>query len=159
MRNKIIMLACLFVIVISIVCSYRLLSNYHEEHKFDENIIESRKSLEPCSILNAAIERKKWDELALTDNFKNKYKTRDDIIPNRKKYTVFSCGYNFVDGRRCISISADKPGSIFDLYGANSITDYFYFDYKLDEKGYLDDITLVKTEKVYTLTGNLVENE
>lgn len=157
MKNIIKVILCIAIIIFSLGMSFVLLAKHHEEHQYDENKIAVKRVYDPSSVLHAAIERKNWDNLALSENFKNKYKTRNDIIPDRSKYTVFSEGYDYVGDKRCIMIVADTPDSIFDPYGERSVTTYFYFDYILNSNNEIDDIVLVKTEKVNSMSGKVVE--
>lgn len=159
MKRQIKIILCIAVIVCSCVCSYVLLARNHEQRQYDSNKMEIRKCYEPNLILLGSVTGDNWDNLALSDSFRNKYKTKGDIIPNIDTYAAFRNGYANIDGKECIVIIADTPNSIFDLLGVNKVETYFYFDYKLTENNEIDDIQLVKIENVNALSGKEIKSE
>lgn len=153
MKKMMKIIICVLVIILSLTTSYIILAKHHNEHQYDINKIEARKCYEPNLVLEAAIERKNWNGLALSENFRNKFKTRENIIPNISKYTSFSAGYSDLDGKRCIVIPADVADTIFDFWGGNKVTTLFYFDYVLNANNEIDDVVLLKTSQINSMTG------
>ena len=100
-----------------------------------------------------------WDDLFLSNNFKNKFKNRRGIIENIDDYDNISGFYSYDNGVKYLAIYADKKKTFFDFFNQDydDISTEFYFDYKIDDKGWLDDVDLIKKIDIYTSTGLPVE--
>lgn len=139
-------------IIIVLISSYFILKIHYENHRYDMNQIASRQTYDYSSILRGVFEKKDWSELQLSENFKNKYKTKYDITENAGKFVSYDNGSTYENGEELLIISYDKI-PIFDFDGTKSITTWFYFKYKVNDEKLLDDVELVRTEKTDTLTG------
>ena len=100
-----------------------------------------------------------WDDLFLSNNFKNKFKNRRGIIENIDDYDNISGFYSYDNGVKYLAIYADKKKTFLDFFNQDydDISTEFYFDYKIDDKGWLDDVDLIKKIDIYTSTGLPVE--
>ena len=100
-----------------------------------------------------------WDDLFLSNNFKNKFKNRRGIIENIDDYDNISGFYSYDNGIKYLAIYADKKKTFLDFFNQDydDISTEFYFDYKIDDKGWLDDVDLIKKIDIYTSTGLPVE--
>lgn len=153
MKSIITKIFIIFMIIVFCFSSYAILEEHHEKMKFDINKISGRPCLDPSSVLRGALSRNNWNELQLSQKFREKYKSKYDIIPSINDYGRIGNGYDVYKGKRVLMIDADSKGSFFDLKGENIVTTIFYFDYKITDDNLLDDITLLGSKKVDGVIG------
>lgn len=149
-----------FVIIVCIavffICSYFLLRQHYENHKFDVNRIVGHEVYDYSSILRCVFESKNWNNLSLSENFRNKYKTKFDIVDNPGRFVSYSNGVIVENDEELLIISYDES-SLFDLDGSDTTTTLMYFKYKADNNKLLDDVELVRVEKADAMTGKKIE--
>lgn len=148
------------------VRSMKSLKSRHKENitnSFKELLIQDEEDIDTIGeILLLAIENDvKWDDLNLSDNFKNKFKNGRGILPDKNEYEMFDVGYDsdFAEyNRYTVWIRGDKYENIFNTlrYGEPVSTE-FIFEYKIDENNLLDDVKLIRRKDVYSLTGERVD--
>ena len=98
-----------------------------------------------------------WENLPLSQHFKNKYSHSKDIINNINKYEkTFAVG---VDGDYIIPnvmiLYADKK----NLINSDLVSTRFYFKYILNDKNELDDIELIRQVDVDSTTGKRLDGK
>ena len=157
-------LILLIIVVLSSFIFFKVNKYFHSEKYEIEKGYNMKLTKENSKKLNVfknillAIENYvSFDDLAVSDNFKKKYKNGNDIIPNKNQYSDFSTGYMTENGKHIISIFADKKETLIDIIKDNEpITTMFYFEYKIDDEGLLDDLILVDSYDVYSITGEKI---
>ena len=101
-----------------------------------------------------------WDNVFMTDHFKEKYKNRRQIIPNINKYSRISGGWDHeLESNNIAYIHALNKRNIIQIITGDrkTITDEYYFECFVDENGYLDDIKLLKHQVVDSATRESIE--
>lgn len=144
-----------FFILIFTICTYFLLKNHYEKHKYDLNKISIRKTTDYSSVLRGCFENKKWDTLPLSENFRRKYKTKFDITEYAKDFVRYGDGYKIENGEELINIGYQKE-FLFDFDDSKGYQVDMYFRYKVTENGLLDDVEFVKMKKSDKTTGRLI---
>ena len=99
-----------------------------------------------------------WDNLFLSENFKEKYKNRRNILEDVNRIGALSCGVSQEYGDDVVLIFAEKKNSIFDRDESDDITTLYYFKYILDDIGEIDDIEIIDKYDVYTIDGMPVDS-
>jgi hypothetical protein len=99
-----------------------------------------------------------WDNLFLSEHFKQKYKNRNNILDDVNDIIRVRRGRSDKYGENVIVIFADRRGSFIDTDETDDITTNYYFRYILDDRGEVDDLILLEKEDVYTTTGTPVTN-
>lgn len=98
-----------------------------------------------------------WDYLFLTDNFKNKFKKRENILHDIDVLEDMSVceGYEYNYEGKVIGISGYKKKNLLEMINPNYIGIYrvYFFKYQVDENGYLDDVELVGQQDFDAETG------
>ena len=145
----------LLFVFIFVITSYFLLNNHYEKHRYDLNKNSLRRTTDYSSVLCGCFESKKWDALPLSDNFRNKYKTKFDITENAKSFVMYENGYKTENGEELIIIGYLKE-FLFDFDDSKGYRVNMYFRYKTTENGLLDDVEFVKMEKLDKTTGKLI---
>ena len=101
-----------------------------------------------------------WDNLFLSDNFKNKYKNRKNIINDIDRASLLGGGrdYSYEDKYVAVVRALNKR-SIKDILTNNheTITDEYYFECFTNGDGYLDDIKLIEHNVVDSATEIPIE--
>ena len=153
--NKTSKIIILFFVFIFITTSYFLLKNHYEKHKYDLNKTSIRKTTDYSSVLRGCFESKQWDTLPLSDNFRNKYKTKYDITEYAKDFVRYDNGYKTENDEELIIIGYQKE-YLFDFDDSKGYQLDMYFRYKVTEDGLLDDVEFVRKEKRNKTTGKLI---
>lgn len=156
-KNKFMKKFNLIMLAIFCIALYFILREHHEKNVFNTGNLVVGSFIDPTSVLCGALERNNWDELQLSENFKEKFKNKRGIISNVDDYSSFESGHDYINGERVAAIFADSKGSIFDWNGENVITTEFIIDYKITDDNLLDDITIIDIKKYNSLTGEIVE--
>lgn len=97
-----------------------------------------------------------WNNLFLTDKFKNKFRNRQDVIKDINDYKDITGGYDYDEfNRKVVVIFATKKKNIVEIFNTQDedITTEFYFDFQTDQDGWIDDLTLLKRIDVDSTTG------
>ena len=128
-----------------------------ETRKFNM-LISGSVGIDPeMELLQALQWYRNWDHLFLTDNFKNKFKKRQNILHDVDKLGNMSLveGYEFDSEKEIIGISGFKRKTVFEMLNPDYIEIYstYYFRYKVDDNGYLDDVELVGQQDFDAETG------
>ena len=144
-------------VFIFMLSSYFLLKGHYEQHKFDINKVSSRKTTDLGSALRGCFEEKNWDNLPLSDNFRNKYKTKFDITEYAGKFVSYSNGSIYENGEELFIIDYQKE-FLFDFNDTKGYQIDLYFRYKTTEDGLLDDVEFVRMEKRDKMTGRIIED-
>lgn len=159
----------IFILAISLIVGLLLLNGLmmYVLYKYGGTDIETRKfnmlisglkTIYPEGELAYALQwYGNWDNIFLTENFKKKYKNRKGILLDVNKYENI-CGfmeYDYIPGEKLIGISLDKKINIIETVDPDfvAITRDYYFRYKVDDNGYLDDIELVGQQDFDAETG------
>lgn len=125
--------------------------------------ITSLNELDPSLIagdIDAALSNyTNWDNLFLSEHFKEKYKNRRNILDDADNITNISSGLDYKYGDDVVIIFAEKKGSIFDTDESDDITTEYYFRYVLNEAGEIDDLILLKKRDTYTMSGEPVDED
>ena len=127
-----------------------------ETRKFNM-IISGTESINPeIELLHALEWYGNWDKLFLTDNFKRKFGNRKNImnIDNLENHSAF-LETSYIDGEILIGICGDVKKNIFEILDPNftNVSRDYYFRYKVDDNGYLDDVELVGQQDFDAETG------
>ena len=144
----------IFLILIFVVYSYFLLKGHYEEHKFDANKISTRRTYDYGSTLCLAFERRNWNSLFLSENFRKKYKTKFDITKYAGRFVSYDGGSTTENGEELIIIIYLKE-SLLDFDDSESVRHYLYFRYTATDDGLLDDVEFVRMEKSDPTTGKI----
>ncbi len=104
----------------------------------------------------ALYEDTNWDNLFLSENFKKKYKDRNEILDDVENIVNISSGTAYEYGDNAVVIYAEKKSDINDTDESDDITTEYYFRYILDEAGEVDDLILLKKQDIYTINGEIV---
>ena len=139
------------------ITSYFLLKSHYEQHKFDINKVSSRKTTDLGSALRGCFEEKNWDNLPLSDNFRNKYKTKFDITEYAGRFVRYSNGSIYENGEELFIIDYQKE-FLFDFNDTKGYQIDLYFRYKTTDDGLLDDVEFVRMEKRDKMTGRIIED-
>ena len=171
------MSALIFIVVVFLLGSIflyvgnHLLNRYsvpQKQERLDnlkaEYSITDLNELDPSLIsgeIDAALSKyTNWDNLFLSEHFKEKYKSRKNILEDADNIANISSGLDSEYGNDVVIIFAEKKSSIFDTDESDNITTEYYFRYVLNEAGEIDDLILLKKTDTYTLSGEPVdENE
>lgn len=95
-----------------------------------------------------------WDKLALSNNFKNKYKKSKDIIPDIEKCEDIDVGFSRMDNsKNTILVFGQKRASFDTLFTGKNITTEYTFEYIIDKDNKIDDLILLKEVDVDSMTG------
>ncbi|MBO4373876.1 MAG: hypothetical protein J5829_02105 [Lachnospiraceae bacterium] len=160
----------LFVLAILLIVAHIMLNKYSVPQKE-----ERLKNLEEClgiddltnlpdsyiaNDIEAALSKyTNWDNLFLSENFKNKYKNRKNILENVERITRVTSGISYISGEPVVIIFAENKRSIFDRDESDCKTTEYYFKYLLNEEGEIDDLILLEKRDVYTINGEPVRSE
>ena len=128
-----------------------------ETRKFNM-LISGMKEINPDSELPYALQwYGNWDNMFLTENFKKKFKNRKGILKNVNSLENISgyIDYEYKFGETLIGISGFKRKNLLEMLDPDyiEIDKVYYFRYKVDENGYLDDVELVGQQDFDALTG------
>ena len=143
-------------ILIFLVASYFLLKGHHEQHRFDANKIEARRTDDYISTLRCFFEGWKVERLPLSENFRKKYKSKFDITEHAGRFVRYGAGSVLENGEKLILISYDTQ-SLLDFDDSESVQHDLYFKYKTTDDGLLDDVEFVRMEKRNPMSGRLIE--
>ena len=128
-----------------------------ETRKFNM-LISGVNTISPPGELSYALQwYSNWDNIFLSDNFKKKFKKRKGIIKNISELNNISGFFdrNYIPGTKLIGVYGTVKKSIIDILNINyiEIDRAYYFRYKVDDNGYLDDIELVGQQDFDAETG------
>lgn len=98
-----------------------------------------------------------WNELALSDKFKNKYHDWHNLIDERDKYYSLMPYSENINGKEIAAIFADTYGPVIETSSYSPIAYIYYYEYIVNENNELDDINLIKKVKVDATTENVIE--
>ena len=98
-----------------------------------------------------------WDNLFLSEHFKEKYKNRRNILDDVNNIANVRSGLEYENGEYVVIIFAEKKHSIFDTDDSDDITTEYYFKYVLNDMGEIDDLILLNKQDVYTINGEPVD--
>ena len=155
--NKGIKIISVLFIMIFMVCSYFLLKSHYEQHRYDINKLSYRKTTDYGSVLRGCFESNNWNNLPLSKNFREKYKTKFDITEFAGNFVGYDDGLTRENGEKLIIIGYLKE-ALFDFSDTKSVQYDLYFKYKVDEEGLLDDVEFVRVEKRDPMTGRIIES-
>ena len=167
-KISVIILAALLVAVIAMVLINHILSKYSVPSK-EERIYNLRvysgitdlTQLDSSYIshdINIALSKyTNWDNLFLSEHFKEKYKNRKNILDDVDNIANIRSGLYYEYGDDVVIISAEKKHGLFDTDESDDITTEYYFKYVLNEAGEIDDLILLKKQDVYTINGEPVD--
>ena len=144
-------------IMIFMVCSYFLLKSHYEQHRYDINKLSYRKTTDYGSVLRGCFESNNWNNLPLSKNFREKYKTKFDITEFAGRFVGYDAGSTRENGEKLLIIAYQKE-ALFDFTDTKSVQYFLYFKYKVDEEGLLDDVEFVRFEKLDPMTGRIIES-
>ena len=85
-----------------------------------------------------------WDNLFLSEHFKENYNDRNSILEDVDNISDVSSGIPLEYGDDVIVIYAEKKTGFFDSDESDNITTEYYFKYILNETGEIDDLILLK---------------
>ena len=136
-------------------------------HEYGTSDLETRKfnmlisgtiDIDPeMELLHALQWYSNWDHLFLSDNFKNKYKKRQNILNEVDELNSMSVVAVYGDDSRqkLIGISGLKKRNVFEMLNPDSVEIYrvYNFKYIVDSNGYLDDVELVGYKDFDAETG------
>lgn len=132
----------------------RVLNKHMYRHANPKTYFTELDKVNPSRILYDALSGfYSWDVLPLSDNFKKKFKTRQDLIPEFDLITSISSGYKHRDDEEMILIHAEQLQSIF----TDRIYTY-YFSFRLNDKRQLDDVKLIREETYFTGTDTVASS-
>ena len=154
--NKTPKIIILFFVLIFLIASYFSLKGHYEQHKYDVNMLHARRTKDYISTLRCAFERKNWNSLDLSENFKKKYSNKYDITEYAGSFVGYGAGSVVENGEKLIVIDYLKE-SLFDFDDSKGIRYYLYFRYKTTEDGLLDDVEFVRMEKRNPMSGKIIE--
>ena len=97
-----------------------------------------------------------WDNLFLSDNFKNKYKDRSNIIDDVREIEAVNC-YPDYSEENVVVVLVEKKHKIFDRDESDDITTEYHFRYTINDKNEIDDLELLEEFDTYTIDGERVE--
>ncbi len=98
-----------------------------------------------------------WDNLFLSENFKEKYKNRRNILDDVNNIADIHSGLDYENGEYIVIIFAEKTAPLFDTDESDNVTTMYYFKYVLNEAGEIDDLILLKKQDVYTINGEPID--
>ena len=99
-----------------------------------------------------------WDNLFLSEHFKDKFKTRKNILDNVNSAGDIWCGAVHENGvNNTVVVLANHKKSIFDRDESDDISSMYRFQYVLNDAGEIDDLILIEKTEVYTIDGQPVE--
>ena len=99
-----------------------------------------------------------WDNLFLSDNFKSKYKNRENIIKHTENIENIWCSpIADYEKTNVIEIDVDLKNGIFDKNNYDNITDVYIYEYALNEEGEINDLILIDYHQEYTDTGKRMD--
>ena len=145
-----------FFVLIFLVLSYFLLKTHYEQHRYDANKIESRRTDDYISTLRCFFEGWKVERLPLSENFRKKYKNKFDITEHAGRFVRYGAGSVIENGEKLLMICYLKE-SLFDFDDSKGVRYYLYFKYKTTDDGLLDDVEFVRMEKCNPMTGRIIE--
>ena len=93
-----------------------------------------------------------WDNLFLSDQFKAKYKNRNDFIDDAWKISKISSGIDETKDSQII-IYAEHKVPFWDGDESDNIATRYVFKYYRNAEGQLDDLELVDKRDVYIING------
>lgn len=98
--------------------------------------------------------KKMWDKLPLSKNFKDKFHSQKNIIKKYDIYEHISCGrsYDF-NKKNVIRLYCIERDNIISLITGKNISTIYYFEYILDDNNQLDDLILLKEEDIDSMTA------
>ena len=134
--SKVLKFIIFIFVFIFMLLSYFLLKGHYEQHKFDINKVSSRKTTDLGSVLRGCFEEKNWDNLPLSDNFRNKYKTKFDITEYAGRFVRYSNGNIYENGEELFIIDYQKE-FLFDFNDTKGYQIDLYFKYKTTDDGHL----------------------
>ena len=146
----------IFFTLIFLAASYFLLKGHHEEHRFDANKIEARRTDDYISTLRCFFEGWKVERLPLSENFRKKYKNKFDITEHAGRFVRYGAGSVIENGEKLLMICYLKE-SLFDFDDSKGVRYYLYFKYKTTDDGLLDDVEFVRMEKRNPMSGRIIE--
>lgn len=131
------------------------------ERKFNMIVSKSNSINPEAEFFHALQWYSNWDNLFLTNHFKEKFKNCKNLASNINDINFASSfrDNNYLDGKLLIGVYGNKKKSILDVLNPDyiDIDRSYYFDYKVDENGYLDDVELVGHQDFDAETGFLIE--
>ena len=123
---------------------------FQEKNCMDENDVANE--------IGFALEKyTNWDNLFLSEHFKEKYKNRNAIVDDTSRIDSISCysDKNYgLDNIIVINVKY-KKGLFQDETEAK--TTKYYYQYELDMNGEIDDLILIDRENVYTFDGEPID--
>ena len=147
--------ATLFLALVFLLSSYMLLKGHYEQHRFDINKVSEKKTSDYGSVLLRVFEQRNWDDLQLSKNFREKYKTKFDITKYAGKFVSYSKGSAIENGEELIIIIYQKE-ELFDFEGTKGRQYDLFFRYKVTGDGLLDDAEFIRMEERTLTTGKLL---
>ena len=145
-----------FFVLVFLVSSYFLLKTHYEQHRYDANKIESRRTDDYISTLRCFFEGWKVERLPLSENFRKKYKNKFDITEHAGRFVRYGAGSVIENGEKLLMICYLKE-SLFDFDDSKGVRYYLYFKYKTTDDGLLDDVEFVRMEKRNPMSGRIIE--
>lgn len=98
-----------------------------------------------------------WDDLFLSEHFKEKYGSRQSIIEDMESIANMSSAVSLEYGDSAIAIYAEKKIDSAKMDESEGITTEYIFRYYLDADGEIEDIILINKQDFYTIDGEPVE--
>ena len=128
-----------------------------EQIKNNEIDAQTLDGLGPYSQIAALLnDNRIWDKLALSNNFKNKYKKPNDIIPDIGKCEDIDVGFSSMDdNKNTILVFGQKRPNLYTLFTGKNITTEYTFEYIIDKDNKLDDLILLKEADVDSMTSEV----
>ena len=146
----------IFFILIILISSYFLLKWHYEEHRFDSNKIEARRTDDYISLLRVLFERGNWKGLPISEKFREKYKNKFDITEHAGRFVGYDAGSTIENGEKLIIISYQKQSLLY-FDDSESVEYDLYFKYKTTDDGLLDDVEFIRMEKLNPMSGRIIE--
>lgn len=101
-----------------------------------------------------------WKNLFVSDSFKDKYKSCADIIDDEININEVWCGIDNGLGKDDTAIVyAYHKRKLFDTDRENDTADRYYFKYRINSNGEIDDLTRLSKDKIAVTTGEPIEYE
>ena len=97
-----------------------------------------------------------WDNLFLSNHFKEKYKNRKNVIDDVSRVSKLWCGGS-TENEDEVIVYAYKTKSIFDKDDSDDIATEYIFKYILDDNGEIDDLVRIDKFDIYVINGEPVE--
>lgn len=92
-----------------------------------------------------------WDNLFISENFKNKYNDRKGLISEVDDYSNIWCAGDESDQENIVVVYCDKKENNLNIDKVNDVTVEYYFQYVVNENNEIDDLILIKKYDTYTL--------